>query len=457
MTPLQAEEEAASSEQETSLELPLTSLREEHLLTVQPALLEPTCTEELVVPSSLEQEHPVSLSVPAEVPAENLCEVLCESAAQPMPLERTVISEQSVDTEFCITSEQSVHAQQGLPIEQQINAEQTSLTEHSAVTLQTSPVSSSACIDLDFLSDAYAPTQPGETIDQSSELGIEDDAERCEIITQFISVEQLVPQVQTILCDQSVPIEVTAEQVLDIPDDVPLEHYGRDRQTPLIMPVATEEATLNTEFTSGSSATVNYGESVALETRNAEPEIVAPQHTHSEPTKISGMPTSAVMSANTHTAEVHVRSQSKVDANCLLSCDASSTGNKNVLSLPARVNKPSQFEELLISTMQAVEPADVMFEQKNEMEVKALRPKLDLVTSTQCYIESAVKKQNVPAAVTVSPKQPLSRHGRVTNQLQFMKNIVLKALWKHPFAWPFHHPVDAVALNLPVSMLYFLM
>ncbi|XP_077478934.1 bromodomain-containing protein 3-like [Stigmatopora argus] len=39
--------------------------------------------------------------------------------------------------------------------------------------------------------------------------------------------------------------------------------------------------------------------------------------------------------------------------------------------------------------------------------------------------------------------------GRRTNQLQFIKRVVVKAIWKHPFAWPFYHPVDAVALKIP--------
>ncbi|KAK3920232.1 Homeotic protein female sterile [Frankliniella fusca] len=44
---------------------------------------------------------------------------------------------------------------------------------------------------------------------------------------------------------------------------------------------------------------------------------------------------------------------------------------------------------------------------------------------------------------------PPHRPGRVTNQLQFLQKIVLKALLKHQFAWPFHQPVDAKKLNLP--------
>ncbi|XP_056289096.1 bromodomain-containing protein 3-like isoform X2 [Pseudoliparis swirei] len=39
--------------------------------------------------------------------------------------------------------------------------------------------------------------------------------------------------------------------------------------------------------------------------------------------------------------------------------------------------------------------------------------------------------------------------GRKTNQLHYMQNVVIKSLWRHQFAWPFHQPVDAVALGLP--------
>ncbi|KAI5642513.1 bromodomain-containing protein [Phthorimaea operculella] len=41
------------------------------------------------------------------------------------------------------------------------------------------------------------------------------------------------------------------------------------------------------------------------------------------------------------------------------------------------------------------------------------------------------------------------RQGRMTNQLQFLQKNVMKAVWKHQFAWPFHQPVDAKKLNLP--------
>ena len=40
---------------------------------------------------------------------------------------------------------------------------------------------------------------------------------------------------------------------------------------------------------------------------------------------------------------------------------------------------------------------------------------------------------------------------RLTNQLQFLLKVT-RALWRHHYAWPFHKPVDPVALNLPVSI-----
>lgn len=50
------------------------------------------------------------------------------------------------------------------------------------------------------------------------------------------------------------------------------------------------------------------------------------------------------------------------------------------------------------------------------------------------------------------PVKDPSRQGRMTNQLQFLQKVLLKSLWRHHFAWPFQEPVDAVKLNLPVSV-----
>jgi len=46
-------------------------------------------------------------------------------------------------------------------------------------------------------------------------------------------------------------------------------------------------------------------------------------------------------------------------------------------------------------------------------------------------------------------KPPEHRPGRNTNQITYIKNVVLKAVWKHQHAWPFHAPVNAIDLNIP--------
>nr|CAD7439216.1 unnamed protein product [Timema bartmani] len=78
--------------------------------------------------------------------------------------------------------------------------------------------------------------------------------------------------------------------------------------------------------------------------------------------------------------------------------------------------------------------------------------------------ETTIKQQDVkePPPRVDPPVDPVNgvvqppvlpapdRPGRVTNQLAFLQKNVLKVLWKHQFAWPFHQPVDAKKLNLPV-------
>ncbi|XP_007524738.2 bromodomain testis-specific protein [Erinaceus europaeus] len=53
----------------------------------------------------------------------------------------------------------------------------------------------------------------------------------------------------------------------------------------------------------------------------------------------------------------------------------------------------------------------------------------------------------------VNPPPPeyinVKKNGRLTNQIQYLQKVVLKALWKHSFSWPFQQPVDAVELKLP--------
>lgn len=57
----------------------------------------------------------------------------------------------------------------------------------------------------------------------------------------------------------------------------------------------------------------------------------------------------------------------------------------------------------------------------------------------------------VPPAPPQPPVRDPSRQGRMTNQLQYLQKALMKSLWRHHFAWPFHEPVDAYRLNLPVS------
>ncbi|KAJ0181087.1 hypothetical protein K1T71_003172 [Dendrolimus kikuchii] len=89
-----------------------------------------------------------------------------------------------------------------------------------------------------------------------------------------------------------------------------------------------------------------------------------------------------------------------------------------------------------------------------------LREKLDEPLVTIEIADSSTMQQAVdPLATTSTPTaEPLNgpppeetsrRQGRVTNQLQFLQKNVMKAVWKHQFAWPFHQPVDAKKLNLP--------
>lgn len=57
---------------------------------------------------------------------------------------------------------------------------------------------------------------------------------------------------------------------------------------------------------------------------------------------------------------------------------------------------------------------------------------------------------------SVVPPSTDTHHSKacMTNQLQYLQKVVLKALWKHQFAWPFYTPVDAHKLNLPVCWIF---
>ena len=74
---------------------------------------------------------------------------------------------------------------------------------------------------------------------------------------------------------------------------------------------------------------------------------------------------------------------------------------------------------------------------------------------------TSVPKSKSPPPMDDSPVEPVNgivqphtnppahRPGRNTNQLNYLKNTVMKAVWKHQFGWPFQSPVDAVKLNIP--------
>ncbi|NXN40629.1 BRDT protein, partial [Rhinoptilus africanus] len=56
-------------------------------------------------------------------------------------------------------------------------------------------------------------------------------------------------------------------------------------------------------------------------------------------------------------------------------------------------------------------------------------------------------------SIIINPPPPeyinSQNSGCQTNQLQYIKRVVMKAVWRYKFSWPFHQPVDAAALNLP--------
>ncbi|NXC06261.1 BRDT protein, partial [Orthonyx spaldingii] len=56
-------------------------------------------------------------------------------------------------------------------------------------------------------------------------------------------------------------------------------------------------------------------------------------------------------------------------------------------------------------------------------------------------------------SIIINPPPPeyinTKSSGCQTNQLQYLQRVVMRAMWRHNFSWPFHQPVDAAALNLP--------
>ncbi|CAI8050147.1 Bromodomain-containing protein 2 [Geodia barretti] len=65
------------------------------------------------------------------------------------------------------------------------------------------------------------------------------------------------------------------------------------------------------------------------------------------------------------------------------------------------------------------------------------------------YDQQTLSAKSSPTSLT-GVEQPAAKTERMTttNQLQFLLKAT-RALWRHHYAWPFHKPVDPVALSLP--------
>ncbi|KAM6124280.1 bromodomain testis-specific protein [Pterocles gutturalis] len=63
----------------------------------------------------------------------------------------------------------------------------------------------------------------------------------------------------------------------------------------------------------------------------------------------------------------------------------------------------------------------------------------------------SVPSQHCSIIINPPPPEYINNRnsGCQTNQLQYLQRVVMKAMWRHNFSWPFHQPVDAAALNLP--------
>uniref|UniRef100_A0A8D2MGY0 Bromodomain testis-specific protein n=1 Tax=Zonotrichia albicollis TaxID=44394 RepID=A0A8D2MGY0_ZONAL len=65
----------------------------------------------------------------------------------------------------------------------------------------------------------------------------------------------------------------------------------------------------------------------------------------------------------------------------------------------------------------------------------------------------AIARAGQHCAIIMNPPPPEyinnKSSGCQTNQLQYLQRVVMRAMWRHNFSWPFHQPVDAAALNLP--------
>lgn len=81
----------------------------------------------------------------------------------------------------------------------------------------------------------------------------------------------------------------------------------------------------------------------------------------------------------------------------------------------------------------------------------AIDSKQDIVPRSNVEAPPRMDQHVDPVNGIVQPEvtAPLERPGRNTNQLNFLLKTVMKEIWKHRYAWPFHLPVDTKKLNLP--------
>ena len=103
----------------------------------------------------------------------------------------------------------------------------------------------------------------------------------------------------------------------------------------------------------------------------------------------------------------------------------------------------------------SVAPSPVTVLHSSPRQLRQQQSVAPIVQSTKTTVTTTASSNMSVHTPLTSPKSPkptrfISKRGHVTNQLQYIKNIVLKGLWKHQFAWPFYQPVDHVKLNLPV-------
>jgi len=175
-----------------------------------------------------------------------------------------------------------------------------------------------------------------------------------------------------------------------------------------------------------------------------------PAAARQQPAQVKTAPHSAANAASKHTVP-----QSRTP----LSTRGAVTG-QHITATTASVTATAQVTaQRRHQPVASVAPSPVTVSHSSPRQLRQQQSVAPVVQSTKAAITpaaSANMSAHMPVASVKSPKPTryTSRRGHVTNQLQYIKNVVLKALWKHQFAWPFYQPVDHVRLNLPVCFLF---